>query len=195
MSAVAAARPPRGARAAGGARRSSRLRPPARLVSQRRAASSTAAFVTCRSSSRRATSSSSTRRPHFPLPCRRCAPTESSSSSGSPLLRPAAIPTATGSSSYATATSRSAPSTSGEELALPAGATARILAPYAGTAALARAPRSAADRSRPTSPSTGNRSGTATCRSAGRSPRTRTSTPPSPVAPRCRARGDPSRPS
>ena len=50
-------------------------------------------------------------------------------------------------------------------------------------------------RSRPTSPSTGTRFGTATCRGLGPSPPTGTSTRLSPEAPRCRARGDPSRPS
>ena len=50
-------------------------------------------------------------------------------------------------------------------------------------------------RLRPISPSTVKRFATATYRSAGHSPRTRTSTQLSPVAPRCRARADPSQPS
>ena len=160
-----------------------------------RATSCTAAFVSCRGSSRRATSSSSIRRPLFRLPYRRCAPTESSSSSGSPLLRPAAIATATGSSSCADGDEPFGAVEAGEELALPAAATARILAPLSRDRGSGSRTLICRDRSSPTSPSTGNRFGTATCRGVGRSPRTGTSTQPSPVAPRCRARGDPSRPS
>ena len=164
------------------------------VSSRRRARSSTAAFVTCRGSLLRRPA----RHQHVghasPRPYRRCAPTAPNSSSGSPPRRPAAIPTATGSWSYAAETSRSAPSGRGGPRA-PGAATARIVAPYAAPRlwlAHLELPRR---RLRPISPSTGNRSVTATCRSAGHSPRTRTSTPLSPVAPRCRARGDPSQPS
>ena len=53
--------------------------------------------------------------------------------------------------------------------------------------AVARSSRPAAAACRPTSPSTGSRFATATCRGAGRSPPTRTSTRWSPAVPRWRA--------
>ena len=75
----------------------------------------------------------------------------------------------------------------GERFVLPGGASAEILAPYAGRPALARAPRAARTAGLATSTSTAARSATATFRAAGRSRRTRTSTRSSPAAPRCRA--------
>ena len=87
--------------------------------------------MTCRSSS----PGRSPRRQHVRHPprgrARDARRRHRSSSSDSRPPRQAATPTATGSWSYATATSRSAPSQAGDELALPAAATARIVAPYA----------------------------------------------------------------
>ena len=82
----------------------------------------------------------------------------------------------------------------GERLALPGGAHAEIVAPYSA-ARLWLARLELPVRSRRFSPSTAGRSVTATCRAAGRSPPTRTSTRRSPGAPRWRAPAARSRPS
>ena len=106
-------------------------RPPARLLSQYAAASSTAAFVTCRSSSLPAISSSSTRRPRSRRPCLRRAPTAaelelrfSTPAPGRDPDRYWIVELRRGDEPFGAVEV-------GEELVLPAAATARILAPYA----------------------------------------------------------------
>ena len=118
--------------------------------------------------------------------------TATGSSYGSRRPRPARIPHASGSSSCAAATRPfgARPSRRASSRSRPA-ATAPILAPYAGGRLwLARL-----DLPRPLDglprTSTGSRFATATCRGAGRSRRTRTSTRSSPAAPRWPSAGRP----
>ena len=160
---VRAARPPGGARAARSSRPRARRRPPACRRSRRRARSSTAAFAICRGSSLRAICSSSTRRRPFRRRFRRRAPTGRRSSCGSRRPRPAGI---------RPLLDRGAPprqrAVRGAASRRATGAPGRRNGARSSRRTPPRGSGSRASiypgRSRPTSPSTGTRFGTATCR-------------------------------